>query len=325
MGRNLQRAILVGLFVMGGLSLAGEFIVKWADTQGPTHPSVVMAENLSKILEEKSGGRIKIQVYPAGQFGSAREMIEGVSLGMHEVIPDGPAMVAQFVPSIGITESPYVWRDADHMVKVFNGPIGEEFSKELIQKTGMRIIGALYYGARHITSTSREIRHVKDLEGFKLRTPESDIYVAMADAWGAKATPSSFSELYLALRQNVVDGQENPIPTIVSAKFNEVQKYLVLTGHIVGTRIVLINEAFWQSLGKELQDMFKEELDKAGEWHNKVIKDQEQAMLAELEKGGMIVIRPDIEEFRKPVVESLPAKFEFKWGKGTWDRIQAVK
>ncbi len=318
-------AVLALLVILAGTAAAAEFVVKWADTQGPTHLSVVMAENLAKALKERSGGRIEIQVYPAGQFGSARDMIEGVSLGMHEVVPEGPAMVSQFVPSIGITEAPYVWRDPEHMVKAFNSPIGEEFNKELIAKTNMRIIGATYYGTRHLTTTQKEVRHVADLKGFKLRTPENDIYVAMAAAWGAKATPTSFTELYLALKQNVVDGQENPIPTIITAKFNEIQKYLVLTGHVINPRVVLINENFWQKLGPELQAMFKEELDKAIAWNNQAIQDQEKKMLAELEKGGMTVIRPDLEEFRKPVMEQLPAKFESKWGKGMWDRIQAVK
>lgn len=310
---------------IGGLAQAGQFVMKWADGQGPTHTTVKMAENLAKAVAERSGGRIELQVYSAGQLGSARDTIEGVSLGIHEAVVEGPAMIAQFVPSIGVTEAPYVWRDVDHMTKVFAGPIGEAFNQELIKKSNMRILGVTYYGTRQLTTTVKEVRHVEDMKNLKIRVPENDIYVAMMDAWGAKATPSSFSELYLALKQGVVDGQENPIPTIDSAKFNEIQKYLVLTQHVINPRVLLVNESFWQGMPQELRDIFMEELVKAIAWNNKTILEQEGELIDKLAASGMTVIRPDVEEFRKPVLEALPPKFEAKWGKGMWDKVQAVK
>ena len=110
----------------------------------------------------------------------------------------------------------------------------------------MRILGTTYYGTRHVTTTAKAVKSPADMVGFKLRVPENDVFKAMAEAWGAKPTPMNFGELYLALKQNVVDGQENPLPTIKSGKFDEVQKYLVLTGHIITPRLVVVNEAFWQ-------------------------------------------------------------------------------
>ena len=115
----------------------------------------------------------------------------------------------------------------------------------------MRILGTTYYGTRHITTTSKEVKSPADMVGFKLRVPENDVFKAMAEAWGAKPTPMNFGELYLALKQNVVDGQENPLPTIKSGKFDEVQKYLVLSAHIITPRLVVVNEAFWQGLTPE--------------------------------------------------------------------------
>jgi len=148
------------------------------------------------------------------------------------------------VPSISVVEAPYVWRDAAHLQKAMSGPVGQKFNDTLVKARGMRI----WEPRTTARATSRRLeggevacRH----GGLKLRVPENDVFKAMAEL-GAKPTPMNFGELYLALKQNVVDGQENPLPTIKSGKFDEVQKYLVLSGHIITPRLVVVNEAFWQ-------------------------------------------------------------------------------
>src|SRR4029450_11863722 len=126
--------------------------------------------------------------------------------------------------------------------------LGEQYNEQLVKARGMRILGTTYYGTRHITTTAKEVKTPADLVGFKLRVPENDVFKAMAEAWGARPTPMNFGELYLALKQNIVDGQENPLPTIKSGKFEEVQKYLVLSAHIITPRLVFVNEAFCQGI-----------------------------------------------------------------------------
>jgi TRAP-type C4-dicarboxylate transport system substrate-binding protein len=147
----------------------------------------------------------------------------------------------------------------------------------------------------------------------------------MARAWGAKPTPMTFSELYLALRQNVVDGQENPLPTIDSGKFFEVQKYLVLTGHILTPRIVVINDKFWQGIPEADRKAMSDAVAQGIAWNNQEILSREQALVDKFKQAGMEIIQPDMESFRKPVLDTVPKMFEAKWGKGLFDQIVATK
>ena len=161
------------------------------------------------------------------------------------------------------------------------------------------------------------------MKGFKLRIPEVDTFRAMAEAWGARPTPLNISELYLALSQGAVDGQENPLPTIQSNKFFEVQKYLILTGHILTPRLIAINEAAWQGLTAKERDVLKAAIATHGLSQDNEILAQEAKLVDTFKAAGMAVIQPDVESFRKPVLASVPAKFEAKWGKGLWERIAA--
>src|SRR5262249_42906461 len=142
----------------------------------------------------------------------------------------------------------------------------------------------------------------------KLRIPEVDTFRAMAEAWGARPTPLNISELYLALSQGAVDGQENPLPTIQSNKFYEVQKYLVLTGHIITPRLIVVNEPAWQKLSPKEQQALKGSIEKEGAVQDNEILSQESKLVDTFKGGGMTVIQPDVESFRKPVYASLPAK-----------------
>ncbi|MDR1535233.1 MAG: sialic acid TRAP transporter substrate-binding protein SiaP [Planctomycetota bacterium] len=323
MKRILAAAMAAFLAAQG--AWAGQIVLKWGCVMAPTHIVSQTIERIGKNLAEKTGGGVIIQGYPGSQLGSSHDMIEAVSMGMQELVIEGSGNIGSYLPSISILESPYVWRDADHISKTIDGPIGQEFSGQLIAKAGMRIMGAFYYGSRHITSTVKEIRHPSDLAGFKLRVPENEVFLAMAETWGARPTPMTLNELYLALKQNVVDGQENPLPTIESSKFDEVQKYLILTGHIITPLIVLMNEGAYQKLSDPQKKALHEAMAEGIAWNNREIRKREDELAEIFASRGMTVIRPDRDEFSKPILEALPKKFENTWGKGTWEKIQAVK
>jgi tripartite ATP-independent transporter DctP family solute receptor len=314
---------LAGIGLLGVVTATAEAgtIIRWGDVLAADHPSVVMITKVAKQVAEKTQGRIEIQVYPASQLGSSKDQIEAVALGTQQVVTEGAANFGQWVPSISIIEAPYVWRDDAHLTKVMSGPVGQDLNKQLVEKRGMRILGTTYYGVRQLTTTNKAVRTVADMKEFKLRVPENEVFLAMARAWGAKPTPMTFSELYLALRQNVVDGQENPLPTIDSGKFFEVQKYLVLTSHILTPRLVVINDKFWQGLPAADQKIVADAVAEGIAWNNQEIKSREGALVDKFKKAGMEVITPDIESFRKPVLDSLPKMFEAKWGKGLFEKI----
>jgi tripartite ATP-independent transporter DctP family solute receptor len=251
-------------------------------------------------------------------------LIEAASSGAIQIVDEGAAQFGQFVPQFSILEAPYIWRDAQQVRRVLSSPLVDDMNAALVAKRSMRVVGSTYYGKRHVTSGTKPINTVDDMKGFKLRIPEVDTFRAMAEAWGARPTPLNISELYLALSQGAVDGQENPLPTIQSNKFFEVQKYLVLTGHIITPRLIVVNETTWQALGAKEREVLKSAIASNGQIQDNEILAQEGKLVDTFKSGGMNVIQPDLESFRKPVLASLPAKFESKWGKGLWERIAAA-
>ena len=298
--------------------------LRWATVLATNHPGVAMMERVAKQVREETGGSVDIQTFPAGQLSSSRDVIESASSGAIQIVDEGAAQFGQFVPQFSILEAPYIWRDPEHVRRVLSSPVLDEMNTQLVAKRSMRVIGSTYYGKRHVTSGSKAIKTVDDMKGFKLRIPEVDTFRAMAEAWGARPTPLNFGELYLALSQGAVDGQENPLPTIQSGKFFEVQKYLVLTGHIITPRLIVVNEAAWQALNAKERQSLKSAVDKHGQTQDNDILAQESTLADTFKTAGMTVIQPDIESFRKPVLASVPAKFESKWGKGLWERIAST-
>ncbi|MCL4761615.1 MAG: sialic acid TRAP transporter substrate-binding protein SiaP [Burkholderiales bacterium] len=324
----MKRLATVTLTLAATLSLAAHaqsVTIRWGDVVPASHPSVQMIERIAADVKAKSGGRIVIQAFPAGQLGGSRDMIDAVANGAQQIVTEGAANFGAWVPSISVVEAPYVWRDAAHLQKAMSGPVGQKFNETLVKARGMRILGTTYYGTRHITTTSKEVRSPADLAGFKLRVPENDVFKAMAEAWGAKPTPMNFGELYLALKQNVVDGQENPLPTIKSGKFDEVQKYLVLSGHIITPRLVVVNEAFWQGLSAADRRLLDDAIRAGIAWQDEELGKQEKALVDTFRQAGMTVITPDANAFRAPVLARVPKMFESKWGAGTFEAIQAIR
>jgi len=279
MKKRLGVLASVGLFCLLTTAVEAGTVIRWGDVLAADHPSVVMITRVAKQVAEKTQGRIEIQAYPNSQLGSSKDMIEAVALGTQQIVTEGAANFGQWVSSISIIEAPYVWRDDAHLTKVMAGPVGQDLNRQLVEKRGMRILGTTYYGVRQLTTTNKAVRTVADMKEFKLRVPENDVFLAMARAWGAKPTPMTFSELYLALRQSVVDGQENPLPTIDSGKFFEVQKYLVLTSHILTPRLVVINDKFWQGLSAADQKIVSDAVAEGIAWNNQEIKAREGALL----------------------------------------------
>jgi len=323
-----RRRVLAGsaalTFAAGLRPSRAATVLRWATVLAPNHPSAVMMERVAKEVREKTGGSLDIQTFPGGQLGSSRDVIESTSSGAIQMVDEGAAQFGQFVPAMSILEAPYIWRDDAHLRKAMATPLVDEFNAVLTEKRGMRVIGATYYGRRHLTSGTRPVNTVADLKGFKLRIPEVDTFRAMAEAWGARPTPLNFNELYLALSQGAVDGQENPLPTIQSGKLFEVQKYLVLTGHILTPRLIAINEATWKGLSAAEQAALKAAIAKYGLAQDEEIVRQEASLVDTFKAGGMTVVTPAPDEFRKPVLDVVPAKFEAKWGKGLWERIAAI-
>jgi tripartite ATP-independent transporter DctP family solute receptor len=299
--------------------------IRWGDLLPATHPQVQMIERIARDVREKTSGRLEIQSFPGGQLGSGRDMMEAVSTGALQLTTDGAGALSAFLPALSVVEAPYLWRDAAHMAKVAATPILARLNGELVSRRGMRMIGITYYGKRHLTSSAaKPVRSVADMAGFRLRVPPVDVFRAMVEAWGGRPTPIAFPELYLALAQGAVDGQENPLPTIHSAKLFEVQKHLVLTGHIITPRMPIVNEAFWRSLAGPDRDALEAAIASAAQWQDAELARQEGELVATLKGAGMEVIEVDVAQFRAPVLAKVPAQFADRWGQGTFDTLAAL-
>ena len=325
----IARAAVFGALLGAGLSAptllyAQTIAVRWGESLAANHPQVMMAERVAKEVKEKTNGRIDIQVFPNSQLGSNKDMVEMVSSGALQLTTEGAGALAAFLPQLSVIEAPYLWRDAAHMAKLGTTPFFAKLNDDLVAKRGMRMLNATYYGKRHLTTGNKAVRIPADMAGFKVRVPPVDVFKAMAEAWGARATPITFGELYLALSQGVVDGQENPLPTIESAKLYEVQKYLVLTAHIITPRMVVANEAFLKSLSPADRSIFDAAMAAGVAWQDKELLKQEATLVGTLKAKGMTVIEPDMALWRKPVLDSVPKKFEEKWGKGTFEALLAL-
>jgi TRAP-type transport system periplasmic protein len=317
-------ALAAGTLCMPTVLRAQGTVIRWGEMLPTTHPQVQMVDRIAAAAKEKSGGRIDIQSFPNGQLGSGKDMMDSVVSGALTMTTDGAAALGALLPQLSVIEAPYLWRDAAHMSKVAAAPVFASMNDELVSKRGLRMLAVTYYGQRHLTTGNKEVKTAADMAGFKLRVPPVDTFRAMAEAWGAQATPINFNELYLALSQGAVDGQENPLPTIASAKLPEVQKYLVLTGHIITPRLIIANEAALQAMDAADRQILDEAIAEAVTWQDAELSGQEAKLVSTFKEQGMTVIEPDVESFRKPVLEQVPPKFEEKWGKGTWDALAAL-
>lgn len=329
---RFRKKVLLSLFLVVCLLMipvyviAQEYVIKYAGTpaaslENPEYLAMVMFKD---IVEEKSGGKIKVELYPANQLGATKEWTEGVSLGTVEMAEVGYDILGLLDPICYTLTLPYLHSSLDHYIKVLEGPIGEEINQHLINTTGIRILGALNRGPRQMMNGVRPIRVPEDLKGLKIRSPENPLNAGTIRAMGATPVPMTWSEVYTGLSQGVVDGVENSIDELYNQKLHEVQKYLSLTGHIYVAVPIVINEAFYTKLPAEYQKIVSDAAMESVLYRRELLKTSEEKALADMKKSGIEVITdPDIEAFSataKGVWE------EFVDGKIiTWELIDRIK
>jgi tripartite ATP-independent transporter DctP family solute receptor len=275
-------------------------------------------------VEEQTGGAVKITVYPNEQLGDEETVCDAVIDGTIDMGLVGPGVTGAYYAPITILECCYIFRDIDHMTKVVEGEIGQELSEGLVDAIGVRTLCIPYYGTRHVTTGTKAINSAADIQGLKLRCPNENMITSCLNAMGFAATPMAFSEVYLALSQGAVDGQENPITTILSNKFYEVQDYICLTGHTIQTLPLIINEEAYQAIPAEYQAIMGELALEAAKRINEGIIAGEAEGIDELKADGMTVTEIDTTELRAAITQTVVPQFESAWGEGLYERIQDV-
>lgn len=271
---------------------------------GHSHPTTsefhLGAQKFAELVDKKTNGAVKISIYHSSQLGDEQELSEGIRMGTIDMALLGSSSVSKFEPGFMVFDLPFIFRDSAHADKVLDGEIGALFADKFEQK-GLKVLGYWESGFRHYLNNKRPIKTPTDMEGLKIRTPQSPVQVATAKALGASPVPLNFNELYMACQQGTVDGQEGPIFAIKSAKFYEVQKYMVLDGHIYTVMLLGMNPKKFASLSPENQKAILEAAKEAGLYERKLIRDHEQEQLSFLEKEGKMIIEknPDKTEWLK--------------------------
>lgn len=289
------------------------------------HPMAAGALEAAKILAQKSNGRLRMDVFPAGQLGTGKELVQQVSDDSLDFTIDGPGQFGLWQRPLTIFEIPFVARDWNHLVKMMEGDWASAQFKALADNKNLRKLGSpWYYGSRHFTTNKVALRTAADARGLKIRVPESPLYMDMIRSLNAAPTPMALAEVYLSLQTGVADGQENPLPTINSNKFFEVQKFLNLTAHIVNPMVPLMSEAKWKALPAADQKLVAEAFEAGGTLATTSLRALEARLVDDLKGKGMQVIESDRESFRaamKPVY----VKNENVWGKGVLEQLQAMR
>jgi tripartite ATP-independent transporter DctP family solute receptor len=300
---------------------SAETVIKLGNVQPPAMIVQKGLQRFADLVAERTGGELKVEIFPASQLGTEQEILEGVQLGTIHMFEGSAGAAGRFLPVLEAFAHPFLWRDLDHMLAVARGEIGQELSQRLIDEHGMRILDMGWlFGQRHLTTASTPVYTPEDMKGLKIRVQPTTIYLEMIKAMGANPTPIDWKEVYLSLQTGVVDGQENPVGVIYSAKLYEVQDYLMLTGHITQNQVVIINEPFFQSLAPEHQRVLREAIIEAGDYQNALIEQGAAEDLEKLTAAGMTVVEPDIEAFRAATA-NIYKLFEDQWGAGLFERM----
>jgi tripartite ATP-independent transporter DctP family solute receptor len=320
---RLSMALALSAGCLLGAPAQAQTKLKWAhvyETSEPFHKWSVWAAD---EIKKRTGGRYQIDVYPASQLGKENDINQGLTLGTVDIIISGSSFAAKAFPRIGVTYYPYTFRSVDHLLAYTRSDIYRELTAGYEQKSGNEIIATTYYGTRHTTS-NRPITKCADMKGLKMRVPDVPAYLAMPRACGANTTPIAFAEVYLALQNGTVEAQENPLPTIEAKKFFEVQKHIVLTGHIVDHLNTVVAGGVWKKLSDADKKIFTDVALEAAAGASKDVATREGELATVFRKQGLSVVDVNTGEFRDTVLKTVSFE-QFGYQKADWDRIQAVK
>jgi tripartite ATP-independent transporter DctP family solute receptor len=297
--------------------------LKWAhvyETSEPYHKWSVWAGDEFK---KRTNGKYEIQVFPASSLGKESDINQGLQLGTVDIILTGASFASNSFPRLAVSYYPFTFRDADHVIKYGKSDVFKELTEGYKKATGNTVTALTYYGARHATS-NKLFKNCDEMKGIKMRVPDSPAYTALPRACGANPTPIAFAEVYLALQNGTVDAQENPLPTIEAKKFYEVQKNIILTGHIADALLTVVSPSTMSKLTPAEQKLFADISQEAAEKATNDIRKREGELVEEFKKKGNNVVTVDRNDFQQRVLKAITFE-SMKLDKKDWDRIIAIK
>ncbi len=300
-----------------------EVKLRLAHSQSPQHLINKTAENFVKIIEEKSNGRISVEIYPSETLGTSAEMADAVSTGDVDFYIASTGQFTQRYKPFSIIEAFYMFRDRDHLFKFYESEQFEKLRQGLLEECGVYILSPLYYGSRQMTTSNKPLKGIDDFKGLKLRVANEPLPIEAVKQLGGSPTPVDYGETYLALQQGVVDGQENPPMSILSMKFYEVQKYLNMTNHQYQMMNIFMSNKSMDKLSDEDIQIIKDAAEEASKKHNDEAIDEEEAAIKELSEK-LDVVDTNVEEYSEKI-KPMYNEFEKDWLDGMVEEIQAIK
>ena len=298
---------------------AAPVTLRYGHMNSPTSIVGLQAQWLADEIAKNTNGAAKIEVFPSSQLGSIKELAEGISTGTIGLSHNTAGGLSSLYNPIAALDTPYLYSDVSHLMKVVDGnsPVMKSLNAGLIKNSGVRVLYAFYFGTRQLTA-NKEIKQPSDLKGVKIRAIPSPIYLTAVEGLGAVPVPVDWSEVPTALATGVVSGQENPVNVVLDNKLYEVQSHMMLTSHIRGAELVVVNEEQWKKLSPEMQGAFTKAADTVRKRATDTTLSQEGADLKALEGKGMKVIGPQqglqLALFEKSVKALVNSKFGDKYG-----------
>ncbi|GAW91947.1 TRAP transporter substrate-binding protein [Calderihabitans maritimus] len=285
--------------------------LKIANYYAADHPvNQALRDKFKAVVEEKTGGKIKVEIYPNNQLGNEQEFIEGVQLGNIEMAMTGN-MWENTVPQFRIMQLPYMFVNYEHANAVLNGPIGERIYKYL-EPLNVKVLASFPNGFRVVSNNKRPITSIEDCKGIKLRVFQGETIIKEMKALGFDTVVMNFSEIFTALQQGVVDGQDNPLATSYYAGFYDVQKYVAITNHMYSPGYIVINMDVWNSLTEDEKALVEEAAQNTAEAILNAVRDQEEEIIKDITEKGVEVTYPDLKPFIervKPIVDEYIEKY----------------
>jgi tripartite ATP-independent transporter DctP family solute receptor len=323
-GASATAAAALPLFSIASRpAFAAEFNYKLATGQDPTHPVNTRAQEALNRIREATNGRVDIKLFPANQLGSDTDLLSQVRSGGVEFFNLSSSILATFSPIAGMVNTGFAFPDYDTVWKAMDGELGS-FIRAQIAKSGIITVSRVWdNGFRHISSSTREIRKPEDLNGFKIRVPPAPMLTSLFQALGAGPAPINFNELYSALQTKVVEGQENPLAIIATAKLYEVQKSISLTGHVWDGYWILGNRRAWERLPADLRTIVEREFDRSAVDQRADIARLSASLREDLKSKNITFIDVDREPFRAALAKtSFYGDWKAKYGQEGWSLLE---
>lgn len=308
--KRITAAILISILLVTTLAgcrptLDDGLTIRVGHVLAPDHPYSDGLKKFSELVYEKTDGKVFVDYFHSSQLGNERDMIEGLQLGTLEMALVSTAPLSSFTKEFLVFDLPFIFKDAENARNVLDGPIGDELFEVL---DSQYIKGLAYWenGFRSVTNNRGPIETPEDMKGLKVRTMENPVHMASFNALGASPSPMAFGELFTALQQKTIDGQENPLPIVDTSKFYEVQDYLSLTEHFYAPAPLLISQKFYDSLTPEVQQALQEAAEEARDYERGLIDEMNAKLITELEEYGMEINFPD----KQPFIDAVQPVYE---------------